>query len=109
MYWLMLLTATHLPPAELPKTHVSDKIEHFTAYGVLTFLLSLAIGQRNGRLPAAVITCAMVLTYGAIDELTQPPFGRSCDIHDWYADAAGAVTATLVVWMTARLLRRSSR
>ena len=45
-YWIALLTATHLPPRHLPDTHVSDKLEHFTAYGVLAGLLCAAMLAR---------------------------------------------------------------
>ena len=38
LYWLILFTATTLPGKDLPDMHVSDKIEHFTAYLILAVL-----------------------------------------------------------------------
>ena len=41
IYWLTIFTLTHLPPTRLPQTHVSDKVEHFTAYFILATLLNI--------------------------------------------------------------------
>ena len=54
----------------------------------LTILLEVALG---GRLRAhAWVTILIVLSYGAIDEALQPLVGRTADLLDWLADAAGA-------------------
>jgi len=87
---------THLPPSDLPKTHVSDKLAHFAVYALLGTLLGIAIGRRWSWLGGAVVVTTIGLIYGAIDELTQPLFGRSCSIHDWYADAAGVVFGAIL-------------
>jgi VanZ family protein len=93
-YWLLLLTLTHLPPSHLPETHLSDKFEHFTCYALLAGLLHLCQWPSRKSLWAiSLATIAILLAYGAFDELTQPFFHRTCSIYDWYADAAGAVTA----------------
>src|SRR4051812_49190337 len=98
VYWLLLFGATHLPPIALPKTHVSDKFEHFTAYCVLSILLAIVLGARRGRI--ALVSCSLTIliacAYGAIDEWTQPIVGRICDLHDWYADALGSIAGASV-------------
>ena len=108
-YWLILFTLTHLPPSRLPETHVSDKLEHFTAYGLLAGWLTLAMAsERRSALLTAGIVLAIVLVYGAADELTQPFTHRTCDIHDWYTDAIGAALAVAIVTIARILARRPS-
>jgi VanZ family protein len=92
-YWVALFTLTHLP--RVPKaisSSLGDKAAHFLAYSVLAGVLYLAIWaskSRRGR-PAALVI-AITFAYGALDELTQPFVGRSCDFVDWLADAAGVL------------------
>jgi VanZ family protein len=108
LYWALLLVATHLPPRELPKTPIDDKIEHFVSYGLLSvLLLTTATLSRSDPDRTDWLILAIVLAYGAFDELTQPPFGRTCDYHDWLADAAGAATALVLVGFTRWFLRRA--
>jgi VanZ family protein len=97
-YWLLLATATHLPPAKLPTTHVSDKVEHFVAYLFLAMLIHASLrkaGVRFGR--ALMIALVAALAYGAIDEQTQKLVGRDCSLRDWIADASGAISALVFV------------
>jgi VanZ family protein len=95
VYWVAMLIATHLPPERLPTTHVSDKVENFVGYALLTTLLLLALSRGTARLTMArIITIvAIVLIYGAFDELTQPWFRRTCSLGDWIADAGGTIAA----------------
>jgi VanZ family protein len=103
VYWISLLVATHLPPKDLPKTHVNDKFEHFGAYGLLTALLAACLWKSKLRPVSFFFTLiAIVWTYGVFDERTQPIFGRTCDLKDWYADAS----ATAVVAFLATVIRR---
>jgi VanZ family protein len=99
LYWLVLFIGTHLPTQKVSGVAMAnDKAIHATAYAVLTTLVCIAwrrIGGSPGLLGRLVIA-AGVLTYGAIDEISQPYFGRSCDLMDWIADGAG-VTLALVV------------
>ena len=42
-YWLAIFTLTHLPPSNLPKVNVSDKLEHFVGYCILGGLIFLTV------------------------------------------------------------------
>ncbi|TWT99977.1 VanZ like family protein [Botrimarina colliarenosi] len=98
-YWLLLFIGTHIPDPQLPGPTLDyDKFMHAGAYAVLTTLLLIAC-RRTGaspRLWGRLAVAGLVLLYGAIDEVTQPYFGRSCDLLDWLADLAGVSLAVVV-------------
>jgi VanZ family protein len=102
IYWLTIFTLTHLPPTRVPDVHVSDKILHFAVYALLGVLFCACFPPRRWMI---LIFIAVLMAYGAIDELTQPYFRRTCDIHDWYADTAGAITAVLICALISRQSR----
>ena len=90
-YWLALVVGTHYPfPHGIP-TDYSDKELHFGAYAGLAFMGAAAWTARWGLRPVgwAIVWVAVVM-HGAIDEWTQPPFGRTCELLDWVADVLGA-------------------
>ena len=102
LYWVILFTATTIPGNQLPDIHLSDKIEHFSAFFILAILLNLTmIYQRKSFLlfkNAALVTIIICLSYGAIDELHQMFIpGRSADIRDWLADSIGVILGVLVL------------
>ena len=98
LYWLVLFTATHLPPAHLPNAHFNDKVEHVAAFGLLTGALYVSLWSvKRPAWRIAAIVLPIVLIYGALDEQTQPLTGRTCDLRDWYADTVGAVGAVTVM------------
>jgi VanZ family protein len=105
-YWATLFVFTHLPPSRLPHPDVNDKLEHFLAYGLLSGMMGLtlwvAFPTRRwvARLPLLIVVGAAA--YGAFDELTQPLTRRTADIHDWFADCAGAVAAAVVLFLLQR-------
>ncbi|TWT88174.1 VanZ like family protein [Pseudobythopirellula maris] len=111
VYWIAMLVGTHLP-AQAPKTNqlVSDKPIHFVAFFGLTLLLVAWRRARRGTLGVGTIAAAVVvvLVYGAFDELTQPLFGRVCDLADWLSDTGGAGAAALLAWALTRRDRRKS-
>lgn len=77
----------------LPSPHVPyfDKVAHFGAYALLGGLLAFATDR--SRLPIGVAVALGVL-YGISDEVHQGYVpGRSPDVLDWAADAAGVATA----------------
>lgn len=71
-----------------------DKVAHFCAYALLMWLLAHA--TEHSRLPLA-LAVVLGLLYGVSDEIHQMFVpGRSPDVLDWFADAAGIAAATLV-------------
>ncbi|MFO0972220.1 MAG: VanZ family protein [Phycisphaerae bacterium] len=98
-YWLALFTVTHLPPAQASRWsfHLPDTLLHGGSYAALAWV---CVWAQRGRFfdaasrPRAVAYAAwfaVFLGYGAFDELTQPYFGRHCQLTDWLADAAGVL------------------
>ena len=105
-YWALLGTMTHLPPRYMPHVEVSDKLEHFLAYGLLAGLLGLTTWVTFPRRPWLVWTVLILgLAYGALDELTQPLFHRDCEFEDWIADAVGTMAGMLPVLFAQRFVR----
>lgn len=86
-----LSAQSNVPGPEVPGI---DKVEHFGAYAVLGWLLVRAADR--SLLPLALGAVLGVL-YGASDEIHQMFVpGRSPDVMDWVADAAGVLAATYV-------------
>ena len=108
LYWLALFVGTHVPrgPHELLPKNVSDKLLHLTAYGGLAFLICLnwslrrPLGWRQGA-----IVLALLAGFGALDEVTQIPVGRDCDLFDWTADVTGATAGVGLFLLAASLFR----
>lgn len=94
-YWLLIFTLTHLPPADVPHVPVSDKLEHAAAFGAFGGLLYATLWTRNPRRRYLALTViAIAMLYGAVDENTQPFFGRACELGDWIADVTAVTVAT---------------
>jgi VanZ family protein len=90
-----------LNEAPLPED-VSDKSGHVLGYTTLGFTVVRAVA---GGLPraiswrTAVIAIAITVAYGISDELHQAfVAGRTAALDDLYADAAGAMLATIACW-----------
>jgi VanZ family protein len=105
LYWLLICTLTHLPPADMPHVEVNDKIEHFAAFALLGFLLNAVLREITRR-HADWLTLATILLYGALDEWLQPLTGRSCEFNDWMADGAGAAVAVVLLNLTRLVWQR---
>jgi VanZ family protein len=73
-----------------------DKIEHFVAYGAITFLFVLSLRDRFSVLSAAILFFGISVV-GALDELTQPLVNRTASPIDWLADIFGIIIVLLVV------------
>ena len=102
LYWLLILTLTSLPGADVPNIHINDKIEHMLAYGGLGFLLNLSLRIQNKftfiKNYPAWFSILIVSAYGALDELHQLFIpDRSCDILDWSADTIGVIIGVTVM------------
>jgi VanZ family protein len=108
IYWSALLVGTHWPqmPAFGPPN--TDKVLHVTAYCGLSILLSLYImGGRKATWRQLGLVVLILALAGGLDELTQPPFQRTADWHDWFADLAGiTLGAMLAAWLGLPLYRR---
>lgn len=101
IYWLS--SRPTLPAPSLPGF---DKAAHFAAYAVLGWLLAFA--AERARLPLAV-AAGLGLLYGATDELHQAYVpGRSAELADWLADAAG-VAAAVFLYSRWRARRTAAR
>jgi VanZ family protein len=87
---------------------LSDKYGHSLAYFTLGLTVVRAL---SGGLPrlitarVAMLAVAITVAYGVTDEMHQMfVAGRSADIADVYADAAGAVAAAIMCWAWGILL-----
>jgi len=116
-YGLLLMIATHAPATNVQflvqaadfSRLDADKVLHLAAYGVLGLLAALAYGGRWQTVSTAAVTLfALLATWGTVDELTQPLFGRFADAGDWAFDVIGSaigLAAGLAVarWLALRL------
>ena len=116
-YGLILLIATHLPAdnveflvraADYGLLKLDpDKLLHMAAYGVLGLLAALAYGGRwQTTSTAAIPLFALLAAWGAVDEVTQPLFGRSADTNDWIYDLIGSLIGLAVGLAASRWLAR---
>jgi VanZ family protein len=102
-YWMILLVATSLPTHSLPDIGGGDKIKHFSAYMVLSVLLSLSllVQDKSRFLKKYAFISAVVIAavYGLFDEIHQMFIpGRTCEFMDWVADVGGAITGALIIY-----------
>ncbi len=93
-------------PDAVPSFFMSDKLLHLGAYALLALLFYRALGHhRVGASPVkrAIFTIAFTVLYGISDELHQSFVpGRSPEILDVAADAAGGLIGTLLAWQYCR-------
>jgi VanZ family protein len=104
---IFFLSSRPTLPVE-PRIPHFDKIAHFGAYAVLGALLAFAAARSRAPLAVAV---ALGVLYGASDEIHQMFVpGRSPDVLDWAADAAGVLTACLLYtrWRSRRAAARAA-
>ena len=102
LYWIALFIATSIPTEYIPAVGVSDKLNHFFAYLVLSVLLYLTfIFQEKVPLLQefpAVFTLLIGSVYGIVDELHQMLIpGRHAEVLDWIADFVGVIAGVLIV------------
>jgi VanZ family protein len=111
-YWLALFAGTHIQqtPQVILSLAPSDKWLHFGAYAGLAFLIALNWRQRRAfgwrQWTAALVLLA---AFGALDELTQMPVGRDCDVFDWIADLEGSLVGLVVFLALAALWQWARR
>jgi VanZ family protein len=104
IYWAAIFTLTHLSPLQIShlaiRTMFSDKIQHFLAYLVLTFLIWFAVGPEkkvNWFKKPAWMVLAGIMIYAILDEWLQGYVMRSPDIRDFGMDMAAAFTGLLAL------------
>src|SRR5262245_50361485 len=104
IYAAVLLTLTHLPPAQINRIPFKlwDKAEHTIAYFILACLALWAApgwpGAGHARRFVVLLTIGLLMLFGALDELTQPWVGRSCELTDWLADSFGVMLGMTLMW-----------
>jgi VanZ family protein len=100
-YMAAIFVVSSMPRAPLPD-RVSDKTAHVAAYALLAVLVVRACaGGLPARITARTGILALVVTvaYGASDELHQACVpGRTADLLDVAADAAGAAIGVGLCW-----------
>lgn len=102
VYWIALFIATSIPTEYIPSVGVSDKLNHFFAYMVLSVLLHLTFIFQE-KLPLlreypASFTLLIGCVYGIVDELHQMLIpGRHAELLDWIADFFGVIAGVLIV------------
>jgi len=100
LYWIALVVVTHMPiPKLVYEAQVSDKWLHFLGYINLVFLLWFTVyhdRKVNWRSRWTWLVLLAAAAYGGLDELSQPWFGRSCDIEDFAANAVGIMTGLVL-------------
>jgi VanZ family protein len=103
-----MFVGTHLPSVPMPGVSLSDKILHLGAFSILAMCLLTSWELTTGPLFAThqflvALVCAV---YGAFDEITQIPVGRSCELLDWLADVVGVAVGVLLFRYLRPLLYR---
>jgi VanZ family protein len=93
--WAALIFSLSAEPAlPAPEVPYFDKVAHFGAYAVLGACLAFAVHRSTLPLALAVF---LGVAYGASDEIHQMFVpGRSPDVFDWVADAAGVAAAVFL-------------
>ncbi|MCK5737694.1 VanZ family protein [bacterium] len=99
IFWNSSQSDIAVPVALFPH---ADKLIHGGVYFILAWLVIrafLVYFPKKTFCTATIITAGLGLVYGASDEWHQlfVP-GRSCDILDWFADAAGILLAVLIFY-----------
>lgn len=107
VYWLLLFTGTHIPRPPSTGIENADKVQHFTAFMGLAFLLAWAIPASKKNVGIKMALAFLVAAcYGVFDELTQGLVNRSTELSDFYADCAGALVGVVVYYLARRFLVR---
>lgn len=101
-----ILVASHLPKGILPSFGIHYRVQHAVAYGLLA-ALCLAATRGRGGLVGALLAVAAVAVVGALDEATQPVFGRQGNLLDWLTDLGGACLA-VAAWLAIRWRRSAA-
>lgn len=93
-----MLTGTSMPSSVVPsQASQIDKALHFSIYAILAFLLTRLTFETVPRWRAAALAVVIAVVFGALDEWHQSFIpGRSTELADWYADAAGTACGAVL-------------
>jgi VanZ family protein len=91
---LIITVVCLLPSTELPSTGLSDKTEHFLAFGAVAFWFGSIVVRRD--LPWVFLA---VVAFGALIEVAQSTMGlgRQGDLLDLAADSIGVALGIALV------------
>ena len=105
---LVMFIGTHMPASQMFHVPSNDKLLHFVAYFALCISALVSWEWTSGvlRAPHYFAVWLVCTLYGAMDEITQTPFGRTCDGVDWLADIVGVVAGLIVFQLLRPLLNR---
>lgn len=107
LFWLLVAVVGWLstqPLEALPKVDISDKWQHFAAYGALAFLGCWGHGATARRM--IVVTLA-VIAYGALLEGIQATIpNRQMSFLDFLANTGGAVMGAYALGLLRRRVDR---
>ncbi len=101
--FISAFVVTHLPPPDQPiKPLEHDKLLHMFGFFGLGTMVVWRLGSIRAMLPLPVAMAwyALLLMYGAFDELTQPITGRSCELYDFLADGFGGAIGMGMMFLT---------
>ena len=87
---ILVLSLVPSPPEIPGGFHFADKIAHFIAYAVLSFLLFTSLFEGK-KLSTVLLVAALCLVYGGVIEILQIFTHRQPEILDLTADLFGAV------------------
>lgn len=87
---ILILSLIPKPPEIPGGLHFADKIAHFIAYAVLSFLLFTSLFEGK-KLSTVLIVAAACMIYGGVIEILQTFTHRQPELWDLTADLFGAV------------------
>lgn len=105
-------TGTHIPmklQLGIPQTVIRvDTVLHLGTYMVLTYSFLMSWELTAGLLRPQHYRMAFLVgaLYGAMDEITQIPVGRSCSLSDWIGDLVGILLGITLFRLTRPLIYR---
>ncbi len=96
-----ILYGTLYPAEKLASINILayDKLAHFGAFAVWTFLFGLVKAVRSKNSPSLWMIFFLGLFYGLLVEILQLilPTNRSPELYDFIADALGSVAAVIAL------------
>ncbi|MGC6432455.1 MAG: VanZ family protein [Jejuia sp.] len=108
-YTLALLCASLMSLKDMPEVDVNhgDKIFHFLAYAILSFLWYFVFYFKMSQTSKRAILYAVFLAvvFGIIIEVLQGTLTtyRAFDVYDAIANSLGALLTGIVLWVKAKL------